>query len=259
MKIAVIYFPGNNCEVETRNSVISAGMECDIIRWNDSSVDLGEYDGYILGGGFSYEDRVRAGVIPAKDPVMDVIRFEATKGKPVLGICNGAQVLIETGIVPGLHGKVEFALAPNINPFMKGYFCTWKHLVKTCSRKTAFADLLKQGEVLHVPIAHAEGRFVTKDENILKELIENDQVVFKYSNKEGEVIPDFPVNPNGSMENIAALCNKEGNVVAMMPHPERCTWEKQLRVFGKKGFNDPAPGQKIFASMKKYIEENKKW
>ena len=120
-KIAVILFPGNNCENETARAVESVGMQADIVRWNEPK-HLKEYDGYILPGGWAYEDRIRAGAIAAQDPIIKVIKEEAKSGKVVLGICNGAQILIEAGIIPGLKDKVQMALAPNINPFVSGFY-----------------------------------------------------------------------------------------------------------------------------------------
>ena len=116
-KIAVIYFPGNNCEQETKERCIEAGMQADIIRWN-SKEKLNNYDGFIIPGGFSYEDRVRAGIIAAKEKIMERIKDETKNKKPLLGICNGAQVLVETGLIPGLNNKIQMALAPNKNPLM---------------------------------------------------------------------------------------------------------------------------------------------
>src|SRR3989338_3801427 len=113
MTIAVILFPGTNCEEETARACKSVGLNAEIVRWNSANIE--SYDGYIIPGGFSYEDRVRAGVISAKDPILKIIKKEAKKGKPVLGICNGCQILIESGLIPGLKDKVEMALAPNIN------------------------------------------------------------------------------------------------------------------------------------------------
>ena len=133
-KIAVMYFPGNNCEEETKDRCIDVGMEADIIRWNMKE-DLSKYHGFIIPGGFSYEDRVRAGIIAAKDKIIDGIRKEVKDGKPLLGICNGAQVLVETGLVAGLRDKVEMALAPNINPFISGYYCGWVY-IKSINKKT---------------------------------------------------------------------------------------------------------------------------
>ncbi len=258
MKIAVILFPGMNREEDAKKAVEFAGMEGEVIRWN-SGVDLSRYDGYVLPGGWSYEDRIRAGVISAKDPIMEQVKVEAGKGKPVLGICNGCQVLVESGLVPGLEiGKVEVALAPNkSNPHVSGFYCTWVNVKQDCNREIAFnIDLASQ---FPIAIAHGEGRFVTSDPELLQQLIDNDQIVLRYCDHKGEFKEEFPVNPNGSMYNIAALCNKEGNVMAMMPHPESSSWVKQLPYHegDLTKINERAPANHIFVSMKKYIEARK--
>jgi phosphoribosylformylglycinamidine synthase I len=265
MKVAVIYFPGNNCEEETKRAAEAAGMKADIIRWNDKKANLASYDGYLIPGGWAYEDRIRAGVIASKDHVMDTIRIEAKKGKPVLGICNGAQVLVETGLIPGLKDEVQMALAPNRNPFVAGYYVDWVYLKMSSGKKNAFNMLLKEDDVLQIPIAHGEGRYTTTEKGLIESLDQNQQLVFRYCNAQGEIIDKFPINPNGSMWNIAAVCNKEGNVMAIMPHPERATWLRQMpdtkeKILAKGDFQKmegPGPGRKIFESMKKYIEGRK--
>lgn len=249
--IAVILFPGINCEEETLLSVKSVGMDGKIVRWN-SNENLENYDGYIIPGGWSYEDRIRAGVISAKDPIMLKIKEEAEKGKPVLGTCNGAQVLVEAGLIPGLKDKVEMALAPNINPFVSGYYCTWIYMknIGNC----LFNKLYKKNEVIAMPIAHGEGRFTTKDKSLVKELIKNNQIIFRYCDKNGNIKDEFPINPNSAMYNIAAISNKKGNVMAMMPHPERANWLKQVP-FSRIKNNSAGPGRKIFEAIKEYIKE----
>jgi len=249
--IAVILFPGINCHEETLLSLKSAGIEGKILRWN-SHEDLGLYDGYVIPGGFSYEDRIRSGVICAQDPIMLKIKEEATKGKPVLGICNGAQILVESGLIPGLKNKVEMALAPNNNPFVSGYYCTWVYIKSTGN--SIFNRFYRKGEVVPMPIAHGEGRFTTKDENLIPLLIENGQICFRYCDKDGRIVGDFPVNPNGSMDNIAAVSNKEGNVLALMPHPERANWARQVPLYKGKSDGD-GPGRKIFLAFKESISE----
>lgn len=248
--IAVILFPGINCEEETLLAVKSAGMNGEIVRWN-SNENLGKYNGYIIPGGFSYEDRIRAGVISAKDAIMLKIKEEAKRGKPVLGICNGAQVLVESGLIPGLKDKVEMALAPNINPFVSGYYCTWVYIKNIGS--CIFNRLYKKNKVIAMPIAHGEGRFTTIDKSLLKELIKNNQIIFRYCDKNGNVKDEFPINPNGAMYNIAAISNKQGNVMAMMPHPERANFLRQVP-FSRVKNNDAGHGRRVFEAMKMYIE-----
>ena len=262
--IAVVYFPGNNCEAEALDAVLAAGMDGKIVRWNQRK-GIDKYDGYIIPGGWGYEDRIRAGVIMAKDPVFELIEKGAENGKPVLGICNGAQALVERGMIPGLKNGVEMALAPNKNPFVSGYYCTWVFIKAEQDKgRSVFTKFIDKDAVIPVPIAHGEGRYTTKDKGLLDKLIKNRQVMFRYSTKDGKIEDNFPTNPNGAMHNIAAICNKKGNVLAMMPHPERSAFIRQLpditdlknKAAGKNSeMEKPAPSMAIFGSMKKYIEE----
>ncbi len=243
-RIAVILFPGTNDHENSQLAAQAAGMRADIVRWNDAR-DLAAYDGFLLPGGWSYEDRIRAGVIAAKTEIMARIRAQ---GKAVLGVCNGAQILVESGMIPGLSGKVEMALAPNRNPRIGGYYCTWTHMlpVGTC----AFAT--KGEAVIRIPVAHGEGRFVTREPGLIERLWRDNQVVFQYCTAAGEVVDAFPVNPNGSTQAIAGICNREGNVLAMMPHPERASWMRQVPEGVKSG--DAGPGRTVFAHMKAFME-----
>jgi len=262
--IAVIYFPGNNCEEESLRAVLASGMDGKIVRWNQRN-GIESFDGFVIPGGWAYEDRIRAGVIAAKDPVFKTIKKEAENGKPVLGICNGAQALVECGMIPGLKNKVEMALAPNQNPFINGYYCTWV-FVKSEQEKNrcAFTKFTEKDDVIPIPIAHGEGRFTTKDKELINKLIKNKQVIFRYSTKDGKIEESFPTNPNGAIYNIAAICSKQGNVMAMMPHPERASFIRQLPdivdlknqfVGDVVAMADPAPARNLFYSMKKYVEE----
>jgi phosphoribosylformylglycinamidine synthase subunit PurQ / glutaminase len=251
-KIAVMYFPGNNCEKETRERCLEVGMQADIVRWN-SKEDLSAYQGFIIPGGFSYEDRVRAGVIAAKEKIMGRIREEASDGKLLLGICNGAQVLVESGLIPGLKDKVEMALAPNINPLVSGYFNEWVMVKNINKQSCAYNHFFEKDEIMQVPIAHGEGRFTTKDEKLIKNLEKNKQIIFQYCDRMGKIIDKFPVNPNGAVINIAAVSNKRGNIMAMMPHPERASYSWQIPDTVKN--SEKRNAFKIFESMKNYIGE----
>ncbi len=251
-KIAVMYFPGNNCEEETKDRCIDVGMEAKIVRWN-SKENLSSFDGYIIPGGFSYEDRIRAGVIAAKEKIMDKIRKEVENGKPLLGLCNGAQVLVETGLIPGLKDRVQMALAPNTNPLVSGYYDAWVYIKTINSKNNAFNLFYEKNEIIKIPVAHGEGRFTTKDKALIKQLEKNSQIIFRYCDEKGNVINKFPINPNGAVNNIAAISNKEGNIMAMMPHPERASYNWQVPDLIKN--NQKTNAIRIFESMKKYIEE----
>jgi len=250
IKIAVILFPGTNCENETARAIEAAGMHADIVRWNDAK-NLHSYDGYVLPGGWSYEDRIRAGIISAKDPLMNIIIKQASLGKPILGICNGCQVLVESCLVPGLKKEVEMALAPNKKPHFRGLYCTWVKM-KNVGKKNAFNMLFEKDEIIDMPIAHAEGCFTTIGKGLLKKLSSNGQITFQYCNEDGNITNEFPTNPNGAMLNIAGICNKKGNVLAMMPHPERASFGHQSK---EKTDIEFLKALKIFESMKLYIEK----
>jgi len=241
--IAIIQFPGSNTERETLMACRRVGLNPIEFLWNEPTEKLSEFDGYVIVGGFAYEDRSRAGIIAALDPIMKQIRLEAEKGKPVLGICNGAQILVESGLVPGLKNyRVGIALTDNKrvqggHVIGVGYYNTWANLKMSApSNRCAFTRHLNSGEWIKIPLAHGEGRFIVPD-TLLEKMISNNQTVYRYCDDNGSIVDEFPTNPNGSMYNLAAACNPSGNVMAMMPHPERTE-----------------NGDVVFSSMKEFIE-----
>ena len=257
-RAAVIQFPGVNCEFETARALREAGLDAEIAPWNKTDDLLDRYGGFVLPGGFSYQDRVRGGVIASREPVMDVMAEAASRGMPILGICNGAQILVESGLVPGMTpGAVETALAPNRMPHRTGYHCAWVHVVHG-GRSSFLARTLGEGEAIPLPVAHGEGRFVSRDPDLFPSLLEAGQVVLRYATPDGEPEEEFPFCPNGSTLAAAAISNREGNVVAMMPHPERAlhlhhvpddlpgSWgEKKCAAAGPDDLFAPGPGRAV--------------
>ena len=217
-RIAVVQFPGVNCEAESRRALERVGLAAEVFRWTRRATELRDFQGYLLPGGFSYQDRVRAGALAAKDPILEVLSEEAARGKPVLGICNGAQVLVEAGLVPGGE-SVELALARNRMPGREGYYTRWVY-VRVEPSCCVFTQGLEPGTVLPLPVAHGEGRF-TGAAGRIGALERAGQTPLRYANSSGEPTMRFPENPNGSEHAVAALCNARGNVLAIMPHPER--------------------------------------
>ena len=245
--IGVIQFPGSNTERETILALQRVGLNPVEFLWNENINKLRELDGFIIVGGFSYEDRSRAGLIASLDPVIKNLKLEAAENKPILGICNGAQILVESGLVPEiLSGEVAIALTENKRIKNKsvigtGYYNNWCNLkLAVKPNRSAFTNTMNYNQLIRIPFAHAEGRFLVPKE-LLMLLIKNNQLVFQYCNEEGSIINDFPVNPNGSDNNISAICNASGNVMAIMPHPERT-----------------GDGDTIFRSMKYFIKNNHK-
>ena len=200
MRTGIVVFPGSNCDRDVHhvlNDVMRINAQ--YIWHTEESID--KYDALILPGGFSYGDRLRAGVIAAQSPIVEAIKKKAQEGLPILGICNGFQILVEAGLLPG-------ALVKNVK---LQFSCKWLKM-EVLNVNTPFTNMFRLNDEISIPIAHGEGRFVIDDDK-LHELKQNNQIVFKYKDQ----------NPNGSTEMIAAICNTEGNVMGLMPHPERAS------------------------------------
>jgi phosphoribosylformylglycinamidine synthase len=229
-RVAVVQIPGVNCEYETARALTSVGLDARIVRWNEPASVFSEFDAYVLPGGFAFQDRIRAGAIAAKLPAVDRIAAESESGKPVLGICNGAQVLVEAGLVPGFHaGRVEMALAPNKAPRRAGYLCRWAWLRVTPGPGSEwFARSIRPGEVLPMPIAHGEGRFLTADPDVRERIQGEGLALFRYVAASGGRAEQYPDDPNGAMLEAAGITNRVGNILAFMPHPERASWLRQV-------------------------------
>ncbi len=206
MRFAVVVFPGTWSDHDCRYSLANvAGQQADLV-WHRET-DLSSYDCVVLPGGFSYGDYLRTGAIARFSPVMEAVARHAEAGKPIIGICNGFQILCEAHLLPG-------ALMRNDS---LQYRCEWVHL-RVENTDTPFTNLCEPGQVLRMPISHGEGRYFA-DQQTLDELESSARVVFRYCDAEGDVTAE--ANPNGSAHSIAGIVNEHRNVLGMMPHPER--------------------------------------
>ena len=203
MKVGIVQFPGTNCEYDTQYAFEKLGAETAIL-WHQDTTVADDLDLIVIAGGFSYGDYLRSGAIASKSPIMKAVKAHAESGKKVLGICNGFQVLTETHMLPGALKRNEHL-----------HFISKHHNLKVASSSNDFLSKFDNSDVVNIPIAHHDGNFFI-DQDGLKELYDNDQVLLHYCDKNGEI-----ANPNGSVDAIAGICNKEKNVFGLMPHPER--------------------------------------
>ncbi len=202
MKVTVIVFPGTNCDRDTKWAFEKIGANVEYVWHNEH--DLKNPDLVVLPGGFSYGDYLRSGAIARFSPVMQEVKEFANKGGFVLGICNGFQILLESHLLPGGMTRNE-----NL------HFISKFHHLKVIDNKNKFLQNLNVGDIVNIPIAHAEGNYKVDDET-LKKMYDNGQVILKYCDKDGNEL-----NPNGSVDAIAGICNEQKNVFGLMPHPER--------------------------------------
>ena len=224
MKFGVVVFPGSNCDYDCYYAVKAVvGKPAEFIWHQETSVK--GFDAVILPGGFAYGDYLRTGALAKFSPVMQAVKEFADKGGLVIGICNGFQILAEAGLLPG-------ALLKNIG---RKYICRFLYL-RTETTNTPFSNMLEKGQLIHIPIGHGDGNYFA-DAGALKAIEENDQVVFRYADANGQATAE--VNPNGSIHNIAGIVNAGRNVLGMMPHPDRSSEQ----ILGS------ADGKLIFESM----------
>lgn len=206
MKFGIVVFPGTWSDRDTHHAVSGVlGQDAEYIWHGDEKLD--QFDAIVLPGGFSYGDFLRCGAIARFSPVMEAVTAFAERGGPVIGICNGFQVLCESGLLPGVlmrNDHLEFR-------------CIWTDL-RVENSSTIFTSASIEGQTLHIPMSHGEGNYQA-DADTIKRLEDNGQVVFRYADANGNVTPD--INPNGSINNIAGIVNEHGNVLGMMPHPEK--------------------------------------
>jgi len=206
MKFGVIIFPGSNCDYDAYQMVKSVIKEEVEFLWHQEK-ELKDCDCLILPGGFSYGDYLRTGAIARFAPIMKEVYNFAENGGLVIGICNGFQILLETNLLPGAMLR---------NSSLR-FVC--KYVYVRVEENTPFTNTCQKSQVLKIPVAHTDGNYYISEEG-LKELKDNNQIVFRYCNPQGEIDPNY--NPNGALDNIAGICNLKRNVLGMMPHPERC-------------------------------------
>lgn len=233
MTVAVITFPGSNCDHDVEH-VLNQAIHLPARRVWHTETDLSAFDAVILPGGFAHGDYLRAGAIARFSPIMEEVIRVAGKGTPVLGICNGFQILLEAGLLPGAMLK---------NRRLK--FLCQDVYVNVEHADTPFTGACSTDRVLRIPIAHMEGNFFAPPD-LLNELETNGQVIFRYVTPGGEREDESEeANPNGSLHAIAGVCNRERNVVGLMPHPERCS----EAILGNED------GARVFQSLRNFLEE----
>jgi phosphoribosylformylglycinamidine synthase len=254
-RVIVLRTAGTNCDNETCYAFHLAGAEAALVHVNrlfSKQIKMGDYDILAIPGGFSYGDDVAAGKILANElkwKLREDVKKFAGSGKPVIGICNGFQVLVKLGLLPGfevIDERQEVTLTWNDS----GKFeCRWVWL-KNKENKCIFTKDVPA--LIYLPVAHAEGKFYTGDETVIKKITDNNQIVFTYVNDKGEE-PSYPDNPNGSLGAIAGITNPAGNVFGLMPHPERFISKYQHPRWRRENITDTGDGLKIFKNAVEFV------
>ena len=260
-KAIILRTAGTNCDYETRYALEKAGADVDLVHVNQLVKDKGllsSYHIFVLPGGFTYGDDIAAGKVLAnqlRHHLLDELTRFVDDGKLVIGICNGFQVLIKMGLLPGRNGT-----QPSSNEYRQEFTLTyndsnkfedrWVYL-KSFSDKSVFID---NDCMLYIPIAHAEGKFVADNGGELENLGKSGQIIFKYVDKDGN-IANYPWNPNGSLDNIAGICDSTGRVLGMMPHPERYIEPTQHPRWTREGLKTEGDGIAIFRNAVNYVKE----
>ncbi len=257
---------GTNCDIETKHALDDfKGVNSEVVRVDRLGRNnvLQEYDCLVIPGGFSFGDHIRAGAVFAnriRTIFGEELKRFAEEGNVILGICNGFQVLVETGLLPGLEGISEYPKAAlAINESAK-YECRWTYLKNENEGKCIFTREMEKGEKLFIPVAHKEGRFILqkeREEELLEKLYENDQIVLRYCDREGKYADGkYPQNPNGSIHDIAGICDPNGKIFGLMPHPERAYNGIHLPDWTRKSeIPEYADGRLIFKSMVEYLKQ----
>ena len=233
VKVCVMRVGGTNCDAETARAFQTLGVQAEIKHINElvKQNNLLEYNLLVFPGGFSFGDYVRSGVIFARSlhaKLGKQMEQFIDENRPILGICNGFQILIEYGLLPGFEGSSQHAEAALTTNIPQGFKCQWVHLKNENKNNCLFTNKIPQDKILQLPIAHGEGRLlfpIEKEKEIIDKLQDNNMIVFRYCNENGELANQtYPTNPNGTTHDIAGICNKEGTIFGLMPHPERAIY-----------------------------------
>ena len=265
IRVCVMRVGGTNCDAETKRAFDELGVRAEVVHFNEATKksSLLDYDALVFPGGFSYGDYVRAGAIWATGALTKFrkdLKLFVDEERPILGICNGFQVLVEAGLLPAFDGISEYPTATLATNIPIGYRCKWVYLKHENHGNCIFTQNIPKDKVVHIPVAHAEGRFLFSKENetkYLKKLYDNDQLVLRYCSIEGEYADgEFPANPNGAFHDIAGICSPSGTVFGLMPHPERAFYGWQLPDWTKtETLPQHGDGKQVFESMVEYLKK----
>lgn len=254
IKIAILRMEGTNNEEEVHFAFNSLGVSPEFVHIKElesKKKSLEDYQGIFIPGGFSAGDYVRAGIIFAQRLIKSSwkqIRSFIEEKKPFIGTCNGFQILSEMGLLPDINGKAEKSMVLSVNK--SGKFECRTTYIKFSNKNPILTKSIKTGTILQAPVAHKEGQVMFKDSKTLDEIVQNDQIIFQYTDRGGKS-GEYPWNPNGSINGIAGLSNREGNVIGMMPHPERAF--DIFNMSGREREGRISTGKIFFTSIIEYI------